>query len=205
MILLYQIAGYGGSLQNLFYQLQYWGVTDVLLPFLLIYTVVFAILQKIKPLGAESKKFNVIVALVVAFAVVVPHVTGGYPNPDVDIVNIINKALPNVSVFLIAILMLFLLIGMWGGKPQWKGAGTSIIIILSLIIIIYIFARAAGWTGTLPYWLYFLEDPNTQALIIVVIVFFLIISYITKEPKEEKEGVFKKIGKELQELFKGEE
>lgn len=194
----------GGSLQDSIRWLQYWGVTDVLLPFLLIYVVVFAILQKVQIFGEKSKRFNVVIALAMALAVVIPHVTGSYPSPDADVVNIINKALPNVSVFLVAIVMLFLLIGLWGGKARWKGAGTTVITIAALILIAYIFARAAGWTGQLPYWLYFLEDPNTQALLIVVIIFFIIISYITKEPGEEKEGPLKKFGKALEEMFKGE-
>ncbi len=205
-MLIYQAPiyqGYGGGyLQNAFYWLSYYGITDVILPFLLIYTVTFAILQKIKILGEESKRFNVIIALVLGLSVVIPHVLGLYPSPHADVVNIINNALPNVSVFIIAIIMLFLLIGLWGGKAKWKGAGTTSVTIVSLIIMIYIFARAAGWTGQLPYWLYFLEDPNTQALLIVVIIFFIVIGYITKEPPAEgAEGTFKKIGKSLEEMF----
>ena len=55
--------------------LQEIGVADVLLPFLLVFTITFAIFQKSKILGSESsaKRYNVIVALVLGFSFVMPH------------------------------------------------------------------------------------------------------------------------------------
>ena len=37
------------------------GIVDVLLPFLLIFTIIFAVLQKTKILGESKKNFNVII------------------------------------------------------------------------------------------------------------------------------------------------
>jgi len=72
----------------------------------LVFTIVFATLQKTKILGEDENKkprknFNAVIALVMGLAVVIPHVIGSYP-PDGDVVNIINNALPNVSVVLVA-------------------------------------------------------------------------------------------------------
>jgi len=159
-----------------------WGIADVLLPFILIFTIVFAVLQKSKILGDGKKNFNVMVALVLGLSVVFPHVLGTYP-PNADPVQIINSALPSVSVVLVAIVSLLLLIGIMGGEVRWLGTSASgWIALVSLLIILYIFGRAAGWfQGNLPNWLRWLDDPNTQGFIIVLLVFGVIVWYITKD------------------------
>ena len=61
---------------NLEYILQLWeswGLMDVILPFLLIFAVVYAIADKVKLLG-ENKNTHIILALVMALAVIMPHV-----------------------------------------------------------------------------------------------------------------------------------
>jgi hypothetical protein len=144
-------------------------------------------MQKVKPLGEEkgrNKPFNVVIALVMALAVVIPHVLGYYP-ADADIVNIINTALPQVSIVLVAILMVLLIVGLFGGKAEWGGALSGWIAFFAFILIVYIFGRAAGWFYYLPSWLYWLDNPDTQAMIIVVAIFAIIIYYITKEPTPE--------------------
>ena len=81
---------------NLEYILQLWeswGLMDVILPFLLIFAVVYAALTKVKIFGEQKDRIHIIIALVIALAVVVPHVTYMYP-PESDVVNIINTALP---------------------------------------------------------------------------------------------------------------
>ena len=45
-----------GSLENTIYTLERIGVADVILPFVIIFTIVFAALQKSKILGQESKR-----------------------------------------------------------------------------------------------------------------------------------------------------
>ena len=86
-------------------KLVYWSwdwytLTDILLPFLLIFTVIFAILQRSKILGIDRKNFNVVVALVIGLLVIIPHITGTYPY-DRDVVNILNNAIPQISIFII--------------------------------------------------------------------------------------------------------
>src|SRR3990172_7462533 len=99
------------ALQDSFYRLQELGVFDVLLPFILIFTIVFAILQKVKIFGTDEKvrSYNAVIALVMGLAVVVPHVLDAYP-PGGDIVVIMNQALPNVSIVVVAIVMALILI-----------------------------------------------------------------------------------------------
>lgn len=177
------------TFQDFIYDLQNWGVADVLLPFILIFTLIFAILQKTKVLGEKGKRFNVIIALVIGFTVVIPHILSPSSN---DVINIMNRAFPSVSIFIVAILALFLLIGMWSSKEmKWGQSMRGWVALISAVIVIAIFTYAAGWWGpsvTLPDWLSFLNDPGTVALIIIVIVFIIVIMYITGGEEEKKPG-----------------
>ena len=51
---------YGGFFERAVMTLEQIGLTDVLLPFFLIFTLVFAILQKTELLGHDKKNFNVV-------------------------------------------------------------------------------------------------------------------------------------------------
>lgn len=191
--------------RDLIYRLEYWGIVDVLLPFLLIFTVVFAIMQKAKPLGddAKAKSYNIVIALVMALAVVIPHVLGVYPE-NADVVEIMNKALPQVSLILVAILMVLLIVGLFGGKATWGGALSGWLAFCAFLVVVYIFGRAAGWFIYLPDWLYWLDNPDTQAMLLVIAVFAIVIWLITKEPGEGKMGEnLDKFGKSWSELFGG--
>jgi len=162
-----------------------WGLTDVMLPFLLIFTIIFAILQKTKVLGADKKNYNVVVALVFALLVVIPHVTGSYP-AGTDIVELLNKALPSVSVVIVAILMLLILIGIFGGEANWKGPVAAWVAIACFIVILVIFGSAAGWWLN---WSWFTQwfGEDTIALIIILLVFGIIIAFITAGDRKEKQ------------------
>ena len=189
----YEMVGY----------LQAIGIADVLLPFLLIFVIAFAILQKSKILGdptthPEVKRYNLIVALVMGMAVVVPHVIwgdGNMANPFlmngmIDPVKIINNSLPTVSVVLVAILMVMLLLGLFGAEFNLAGQTNAAIMIFSLVTVGYIFLTNAGFLGggRYPAWLWFLANPNTQSLLVVILVFGIIVWFITKEEKTEQKS-----------------
>lgn len=179
-----------------FAQLEDLGILDVILPFILVFTLVFAILQKTKIFGeneSDNKRYNAVVALVMGLAVVFPHVLGYYP-PNRDIVNIINQSLPNVSVIIVAIVMALLLIGAMGGSLGLKDNATSGWIAIAVFgIIAYIFGNAAGWWES-PAWLYFLRDSQTVTLIIAILIFGLIIWFITKDDSKPRGSAGAAIG-----------
>ncbi|MBD3209715.1 hypothetical protein GF367_04865 [Candidatus Woesearchaeota archaeon] len=184
------------------------GILDILLPFILIFTVIFAIMQRTKILGKDEegkpmKNFNVVIALVMSLAAVIPHVLWGemsgygvrctrhLSNGFLDVVCVINNALPNVSLIVVAVLMFLIIIGIWGKEVDIGGTTLGgIATVLSIIAIIVIFALAAGWMGTLPRWLYWLHDQQTQALVVVILVFGLIIKFIVGpgENKDDKKS-----------------
>ncbi|PIN86590.1 hypothetical protein COV19_03665 [Candidatus Woesearchaeota archaeon CG10_big_fil_rev_8_21_14_0_10_44_13] len=175
-------------------QLEDLGLTDVLMPFLLVFTVVYAILHKTKILGDEKKNFNVMISLIMALAVIIPHVTN--PGSKYDVVDIINQSLPHVSLLIILVLMVLLLVGIFGVGPMWEGSSISGgIALIAFIAVVYIFGAAANFWPTVT-WLNWLDDPETQSLIIVLLVFALIVWFITKEePKPRREKFFDNVGK----------
>jgi hypothetical protein len=189
----------GGVLAQGIYKLQEIGIMDVILPFILVFTIVFAILQKTKILGHEDgeakkpkKNFNAAIALVMALAVVVPHITGSYPTEGSDVVNIINSALPNISVVLIAVVMMLLMIGVFGGEVNiFKSGLSGYAVAFAIAATIFIFGTAAYW-WELPQWASFLLDSDTQALVVILLVFGALIMFITADdtPKDNKKPTF---------------
>jgi hypothetical protein len=168
--------------QNFIYQLEAMGIADVLLPFILVFTVVYAVLNKTKILG-DRKQFHVIIALVMGMSVVIPHVVGT-PILGFDPVVAINTALPQVSIIVIAILMVLVIVGVFGN--EWDIGGTSPagwVVILAFISVALIFGSAVN-LFSMPDWLYFLEDPKIQSLIVMILVFGIIIYFVTKEDKD---------------------
>lgn len=153
-----------------------------ILVFLLVFVIVFAVLQKTKILGSGKKNFNVVIALIMGLIVVVPHITGNYPS-DFNVVNIVNQALPQVSLLAIAAIMLLILVGLFGAESRWLGSPLSgWIAILAFIFIVVIFGSAAGIFGTFSMSKYI--DSDTLLMIIIILVFAVIIWYVTKEPGE---------------------
>jgi len=171
-----------------------WGLTDVMLPFLLIFVVIFALLAKTKVLGEDKKKYNLVVALVIGLLVVIPHVLDAYPE-GADVVEIMNTALPQVSIIAVAVIMLLILIGLFGGESKWMGSSLSgWIAIVSFIIILIIFGGAAGWWGN---WSWFDDffGVETVAIIVMILVFAIIVWWITRgEAKAEQANVLSNIG-----------
>jgi len=159
-------------------QLENLGLLDVLLPFLLIFTIAYAVLQKSKILGDRAKNFNTIVSFVLAMATIIPHVIGRGP----DVVVIINRALPNVSVLMIACMMALLLMGVFGKDINIAGTGLEAwVVIFSLVAVGYTFLISSGFVNNPPPWLNFLSDPETRSLLVAILVFGIIVSFITRE------------------------
>lgn len=193
------ILGFEGFAQTL----ERIGVVDVLLPFLLVFTVVFAVLDKTKIMGEGKRNMNIGIAIIFALLVVIPHVTGNFP-AGYDPVKIINAALPSVSLLVVAVIALMILIGVFAHDrvmlgmtaPGWVG-------IFSIVALIFIFGSAAGWwSGGLMQWLDAVFGSDIVAIIIMILVFGIIIAFVTGGGEAERAGgAAQRIGLNLPELF----
>lgn len=191
------------QLEGFIRTLDSWGLTDVMLPFLLIFVVVFAILQKTKILGEGKKNLNTGVALVVGLLVVIPHVTGRFP-ANADPVLILNDALPQVSIVLVAVIFLLILIGVFGQDYVFLGVtAPGWITFISLIVIILIFGGSAGWwSGEFGSTLENFFGTEAIAVLVMLLVFGIVIAWITGESKEgEEKSVLNRLGMDFSKLF----
>lgn len=160
--------------RDMIYMLERWGVADVILPFILIFAIVFAILENTNILN--NKRLNIVVSLVMGLSVVVPHVMGnsifGF-----DAVLAINEALPKVSLLLVSIVMMLLTIGLWSGKRADGSKGIGVwFTMASVVVVILIFTGTI--TSNLPYWLYNLLSSDIVPLVVAILVFGLIVKFI---------------------------
>lgn len=171
---------------------QQWGVMDFLLPFLLVFTIVFAVMQRTKILG-DKKNYNVIVALILGLLFVVPHIMGTYPL-GYDPVQVMNESLPSISLVAVAAIMLLLLMGIFGAN--FSATAAPVIAIIAILFVAYIFGASLNlWRG--PYDIFYWWGSDVTELIIIILIFGLVVWFITSEPRPESkgEGIAKKIGK----------
>jgi hypothetical protein len=170
---------------------------NALLVFILVFTLVFAILQKTKIIGEGKKNFNVIVSLILALFTVIPHILGNVP-AEKDPVFIISNSLPSVSVIVVAILGVLLLVGVFGKNLDIAGTSLATMVALgSFAIIVFIFGASAGWWNDFPPMLNFLNDSDTRSVLITLLVFAIVIWFVTSDD----DGV--NVGGGLGNLLKG--
>lgn len=144
-----------------------WGLRDVILPFLLVFVVFFAILAKTRIFGEDKKKYNLAVALVVALLVVIPHAIDKYP-ANFDPVDIMNEALPNISIVIIAAIGALLVIGAFGGQVTTRPAYLTggVIVIAAVIYTIFVY-------------------PSLSPLLLAIAIIFVITTAFSS-PAEDK-------------------
>lgn len=180
------------------------GLMDIILPFLLIFTVIFAVLEKSKIFGENKKNIHTVLAIIIGLVVVIPHTVGGYNQIGFDPVDIMNGALPAIAVVVIAVLMLLILIGVWGGRATWTtGSLATWIFILSLIVVIWAFGAAAG---KLPGWDWIQSNLGEEVVsfVIIILVFALIIAFITgRDEGKEKASKLAGFGQSIGDFFGG--
>ncbi len=185
------------SLQNAIQFFQEFGLFDVVLPFLLVFSLVFAVLEKTMILGKESasgkdipnKNLNASMAFVIAMLVIA----------STRIVSIINTALPNIILLLVVSLMFLLLIGIFVGTGEFKfseshSSANKFILFVMFLGVVLVFLDAIP-TDSGKSWLDFVWDfVLTQwsgAVFSSIIIFLVIlgaIAYVTNSPSSGKEN-----------------
>jgi len=113
--------------------LQHWVFTQFILPFLLMFFIVFAILEKTKVLSSDNKQLNALVSFVIGLIFV------GAVYPKLVVANLI--------LFLtVAVVVLFIVLLLWGfltgGEAKVsskfvKGAGGALIVIAVILAVLW--------------------------------------------------------------------
>lgn len=176
------------------------GVYDVVLPFLLIFTVVFAILEKSRIFGTEKvdgeefskKNINAMVAFVIAFFVVASS----------QLVSILNKALGRIIILGMVGLSFLLLIGIFfkdhdeffDKSNMWYRTGFMVAFLIGVILIFLASIETTNgdtwleesWTWITDHW-----DDNLVGSIFLLGIIVAFMVYITKDrkiPAKKKDG-----------------
>ncbi|MEW6063500.1 MAG: hypothetical protein AB1571_03990 [Nanoarchaeota archaeon] len=164
-------------------KLQETGMFEVVLPFLLVFAIVFAILEKTKILGTDetAKKpktnINVVVSLVIGLLLVL----------QTEIVQIINNFLPKISLVIIVVLMFLIVLGIFNPEAvgTWGGIPLFFAVILTILAVAWSLTPVAGWQW--PYW--FTPTDQDLAIIILLAVIIAVIYLIVRQPKTQGKGL----------------
>ena len=165
------------------------GLFYLVLPFLLIFTIVFAILEKTKVFGVEEvegkkytkKNLNAVAAFVIGFLVVASS----------ELVEVITKISSNVVVLLLLIVLFLLLVGSFYAESEksvfLEGGWKTLFMVISFIGIVLIFLDT---TGFLEQIFNFFKSGRNDIIgsIVLLVIIVVFISWIVQEqkPKEKK-------------------
>jgi len=159
------------------------GLTDVILPFILIFTIMYAISVSVMHLGGtanEGKKLRLVISLVVALLVVIPHVTHSYPR-GMDVVQIMNNSIPQIAMLIVGSMFALMLLGTLGiksvGRESFKHSGKLVVGAFVVVGLIFWDNINTGSIGRLPLLGWF-SNGDVQAILIIFIVFGLIVKLI---------------------------
>jgi hypothetical protein len=171
------------------------GIYDVVLPFLLVFTIVYAIFEKTRVLGVEEingkkypkKNLNAMSAFVIAFFVVA----------SAQLVDLITQVSAHMVVLLLLGVFFMILVGSLYKESDegfeldkgWK----ITLSVMSFIGIILIFLNAVKTSDGKTWWNVFIDwmsaNWNAEVLgsILLVLIAVGLIMYVTWSPSEKKE------------------
>ncbi|MFH0752814.1 MAG: hypothetical protein V1914_04445 [archaeon] len=168
--------------------LEEFGFFDVILPFLLVFTIVFGILEKTRIFGVEKvgekeypkKGINSMIAFVIAFFVVAAR----------EVVASIQVSIPQVVLVLLLLISFMLLVGVFMGDKQFnledKHKWVAFLMVVIFLLVIMIFINSFGWLQ--PVIDYFMESTYLLVPLIFLIVIIIAVMYVVGgKPKEKSE------------------
>lgn len=170
------------------------GFYEIVLPFFLIFTIIFGILEKTNIFGKESHKFNIIIALVAGFLIV----------RNQTLVALMNSFLPNVSMFVLVIIAFLIILGIFGVQSdKWGGGLLFVFVIIAVVGVIWGLVQAADMQGIawLPDWLYFTQSDLYW--IGGIGAFLIFMWFIVGRKKTEDEAKFFRGFKDIGNAFRG--
>ena len=167
------------------------GIYDVVLPFILVFTIVFAILEKSRVFGTETvkgvsytkKNVNALVSFSIAFFVVASS----------QLVQIITKVSSRVVILLLTSVFFLILIGSFSkegpisleGEKYYRGLFMAIMFVGIVIIFLSSINTAQGytWLEFSLLWLQANISSGAVASIVILVGMVFFIYFITQAPQ----------------------
>jgi hypothetical protein len=165
------------------------GVYDVILPFLLVFTIVFAVLEKTKIFGTEKiegidvtrKNLNGMTAFVIAFFVIASS----------KLVYVISAVVSKMVLLLLLSICFLMLVGSFHtGKEEFvlKKGWKNLFMIIMFVGIVLVFLYELGWLDFIYQNLFFQFNTVAVSSIVLVAIVIGFIFYVTKDPKRKSSG-----------------
>lgn len=164
------------------------GFFDVILPFLLVFALVFGILEKTRIFGVEKvgdkefprKGINSMVAFSIAFFTVAAK----------QVVTSLQVSLPNVALILIIVVCFLMLAGSFMGDKPFSLEGrkywVGFLTVVMFLAVVLIFLNSFGWLD--PIIGFFKANLNTALMPIVFIAIIVgAIAYVVGGGKKGEE------------------
>jgi hypothetical protein len=171
MMFLASYGYYGGAIGNTLNRLEQMGFFAYVLPFLLLFTLVFGILSSIK-LFRDNKGVDAIIALVVALMAL-----------QLDMVPVFfAQVFPRMGVALAAILVILILAGFFI-DPKKAGIMYGLLGI-GVIAAIAVLVSASGNTGFYNSYWFYEYGPMVLLGVFVVVIILIVVGLMKTKPAE---------------------
>ena len=162
------------------------GVYDVVLPFLLVFVIVFAILEKTQVFGTEEvggkkyprKNIDAMAAFVIAFFVIASS----------KLVEVLTTVSAHTVVLLMAVVLFLMLIGTFykeGELVSLEGGWRTFFMWIMFIGILLIFLNALGWLENFWKWIEGGTGGYAVGSIVLIIIVILFMWFVVRSPSHE--------------------
>ena len=153
--------------RSIFYELESMGFYEYVLPFMLVFVIVFAILEKTKIFGGDDTSgpktnINTVIALIIGFLVLA----------DPMIVAWMNGYLSRMAFFIVLGIMMMLVVSMFGGSSSFGNGGIVLGIVVALVALLWTLLSGTYGVST-PNWFYYIESYLSTILMVGLFVGFI--------------------------------
>ena len=160
--------------------IEYYGFFQYWVPFLISFSIIFALLEKTQVFGQNKKNLNIGLSLLLSFSILT----------NTELLDFMNVAISNISLMIILFAVVMLLF-MFVMKIE-DTAMRIVAVVLAVFATIWALVEAkyfspyGDFTGAMYTFLYYLEPFIGVIIILAIITFFVFI--IKYSGKKEKKG-----------------
>lgn len=170
---------------SLIYRFESMGVYDYFLPFLLVFIVIFAILEKTYLFGSVASKamgdrlpksnINAILAIVLALMVI----------SNTEVIYLMNQYLTRVTFFIVLAVTFMLIVALFT-KPGdndklFNGFEMSVAVVIAFVGLFYSL-QSTAYGDIIPLWFFYINE-DLLVFILGLVALFAIIAWVVKSPE----------------------